>query len=302
MAVTQRRKRSVTLVNPANRRRKSSAHRKNAGRKRKLSPAQIAAGFGGKRRQSASKHRRRKPAVKVNRARRKPAARTNRARRSHVVHHRRRRATAKRRAVRANLGKIISFSLPKESGMAATKRNRSRKASTHHRRRRRPTQVNRHHRRRTHRNPSMGDLTGLVTSAVFTVAGAVGSKYLTQMVLTTSNTGIMGYLGNLVSAFLLSWGVKAFMKNDKAAGAVLAGGMVQVVLRLINDYTPFGQYTSQLGMGDYGIGNYMPQNFLTPQRLTNGLYSANLQTYGGAGMSGCGSNLYTMNGSGLYAQ
>ena len=295
MAVTQRRK---TLVNPA--------RRKNAGRRRKLSAKQIAAGFGGKRRQSASKHRRRKPAVNVNRARRKPAARTNHRRRKNpglvadYVKSAARRS-ARRRKTRANLGKIISFSLPKESGMAATKRNRSRKASTHHRRRRRPTQVNRHHRRRTHRNPSMGDLTGLVTSAVFTVAGAVASKYLTQMVLTTSNTGIMGYLGNLVSAFLLSWAVKAFMKNDKAAGAVLAGGMVQVVLRLINDYTPFGQYTSQLGMGDYGIGNYMPQNFLTPQRLTNGLYSANLQTYGGAGMSGCGSNLYTMNGSGLYA-
>ncbi len=289
MAVTQRRK---TLVNPA---------RKNAGRrKRKLTAKQIAAGFGGKRRQSAAKHRRRKPAVKVNRARRKPAARTNRSRRAHVVHHRRRRSVA-RRATRANLGKIISFSLPKESsGMATTKRNRSRKATTHHRRRR-PIKANRGHRRRSHRNPSMGDLTGLVTSAVFTVAGAVGSKYLTQMVLTTSNTGIMGYLGNLVSAFLLSWGVKAFMKNDKAAGAVLAGGMVQVVLRLINDYTPFGQYTSQLGMGDYGIGNYMPQNFLTPQRLTNGLFSANLQTYSGSGMAGCGSNLYTMNGSGLYA-
>jgi len=137
----------------------------------------------------------------------------------------------------------------------------------------------------------MGDLTGLVTNAVFTIAGAVGTKYVTQMVLSDKNTGVMGYLGNLVSAFLLSWGVKAFMKNDRAASAVLAGGIVQVVLRLIADYTPFGQYTANLGMGDYtasvGMGVYTPQNFLTPQRLVDGLHSAQLQTYGGAGLSGC---------------
>jgi len=294
MAVTQRRKRSVTLVNPA--------HRKNAGRKRKLSPAQKAAGFGGKRAKAAAsrpKHRRRKPV-----AARSNAPRHRRNRPAAVVHHRRR--TAKRKATRANLGKIISFSLPKESTVAtATRKNRSHhhKVSAHHRRR--PVKANTH-RRRARKNPSMGDITGLLTNAVFTVAGAVATKYATQMVLTTSNTGIMGYVGNLVAAFALSWATKAFMKNDRAASAVLAGGMVQLILRLINDYTPYGQYTSNLGMGDYsaaGIGNYMPQNFLTPQRLTNGLYSANLQTYGGvgAGMSGCGSNLYTMNGSGLYA-
>lgn len=185
--------------------------------------------------------------------------------------------------------------------MATTKKNRSRKAKSNASHRRSTKKNTGHHRRGTKRNPSMGDLTGLATSAVFTIAGAVGTKYLTQMVLTSSNTGVMGYLGNLVSAFLLSWGVKAFMKNDRAAAAVLSGGIVQVVLRLINDYTPFGAYTANLGMGDYsasGIGNYMPQNFVTPQRLTDGLNSAQLQTYGG-GMAGC-SDLYSFN-NGLYA-
>ncbi len=139
----------------------------------------------------------------------------------------------------------------------------------------------------------MGDLAGLASSAVFTIAGAVGTKYLTQMVLTTSNTGVMGYAGNLVSAFLLSWGVKAFMRNDKAAAAVLSGGIVQVVLRLIADYTPFGQYTASLGMGDY-----LTQFYVTPQRMKDGMHSAEITmgpTMGGNGLAGCGGSLYGAN-------
>jgi hypothetical protein len=205
------------------------------------------------------------------------------------------------------LGKIISFDLPKDFNMATTtKKNKSNKAHRPRARKNTAHKVNSGHRRRnTRRNPSMADITDLMTTAVFTIAGAVGTQQLTQMVLTTSNTGIMGYGGNLVAAFLLSWAVKAFMKNDKAAAAVLSGGMVEIVLRLIADYTPFGQYTANLGMGDYlsGVGNYTKQNFLTPQRLVNGLKSAQLQTYNGggaaAGMGDCyGSSLY--GGRGLY--
>ena len=133
---------------------------------------------------------------------------------------------------------------------------------------------------------------------MLTVAGAVGTKYLTQMALNTNNTGVMGYAGNLVAAFALSWATKMFMKNDKAAAAVLAGGIVQLVLRLISDFTPYGQYVSNLGMGDAscaGLGMYLNQNYGVPQRINYSPFSAGLM--GGAGMSGCGS-LYTT--SGLY--
>lgn len=253
--------RKRTVVNPA------------GSKRRRLTPKQIKAGFGGKRRQAAAK-------------RRKPAA----------AHHH---TVAKKRATRPNLGKIISFTLPKESNtVAKTKRNTAKmhnKPAVHLIAKKNPT----HSKRTTKRNPSMGDLTGLVSSAVFTIAGAVGSKYLTQTVLSTSNTGITGYFGNLVSALALSWGVKSIMKNDKAAAAVLSGGIVQIVLRLIADYTPFGQYTSNLGMGDY-----LAQNFAVPQRLKpveNWQHSALLDTapMNIAGMSGCAgvgaANLYGSN-------
>lgn len=292
MAITQRKR---TVVNPA---------RKNAARK--FSPAQIKAGFGGSRRKAAAKTKRRhKPAARTNPKRMIPKHLRD-ARKALAKRRAAARTNPKRRSTRQNLGKIISFSLPKESNsVAKTKRNgRKTKSNRVHRgpaakstwrKTLRAT-----HRRRTKHNPSMGDLTGLVSSAVFTIAGAVGSKYLTQFALQANNTGVMGYVGNLVAAFALSYGVKAFMKNDKAAASVLAGGIVQVVLRLITDYTPFGQYTANLGMGDY-----MAQDFRVPQRMADGMHSAlittaptlGMQTM--AGMSGCGGSLY--GSSNLYA-
>lgn len=287
MAVTQRRK---TLVNSARRR------RKNAGRRRKLTPAQIAAGFGGKRRQSAMKTRRK--AKRKNRS----VAKSRPVRRTRTVHARRAVRRNKRRAVRRvarrkNLGKIISYSLPKEqSTVANTKRNRGRRrASSHTTRRRRTTRKNTGHRRRTYRrNPGLGDLTGLAQTALFTVAGAVGTKYLTQAVLQSSNTGAMGYFGNAVAAFALSWGINMFTKNKAMAHAVLAGGFVQIVLRLITDYTPFGQYTANIGMGDWqcaGMGVYTKQNAPLPYRMVDGLHSAqiaNYQNYNTSGTNGMG--------------
>lgn len=263
MAVTQRRK--TTVVNSA-----------RGGGRRKYTAKQIAAGFGGARRKAAMKaHKKASRASKANRPSHRPRSKPK------VSH-------------RPNLGKIISFSLPKESTtVAGTKKNTGRKSSSH-RSSRRNTKANTGRPRHRRRNaPSMGDLTGLVTSAVFTIAGAVGTKYITQMVLTTSNTGVMGYFGNLVSAFLLSWGVKAFMKNDRAAAAVLSGGIVQVVLRLIADYTPFGQYTANLGMGDY-----LAQNFTVPQRIAFQTHSAQLMPPTTNGLGSC-CGLYS--GSGLYA-
>jgi hypothetical protein len=276
MADTQQRR---TLVNHA---------------RRKLSAKQIKAGFGGKRRQAAAKTR--------HKPRSKPRAQQNAPKRRHSkpasqpVKHRRRTSAHRRRST-PNTGKIVSFSLPKEfQTVATTKKNLARKNKSGYRWRA-ASRKNTHHRRRTHRNPSMGDITGLVTTAVFTVAGAVGTQQLTQVVLQANNTGVMGYFGNLVAAFLLSWGVKAFMKNDRAAAAVLSGGFVEIVLRLIADYTPFGQFTSNLGMGDY-----LAQWYNTPQQLKAGVqnwtHSAALATsptfnLQAAGMSGC-------NGGGLY--
>lgn len=254
---------------------------------RKLSKAQIAAGFGGKRRQSAQKAARKTARKKKSGA----VARTNKAH-SHRPRTKPRKSSARKasRPQKANWGKVVSYSLPKEQAVA-TKANRGKKRKSSKGHAHRKTKTN--GRRSSRRNISMGGIPGLVTNAVFVIAGAVGSKYATQMILNDKNTGVMGYIGNLVAAFGLSWAVKAFMKNEKAASAVLAGGIVQVVLRLIADYTPFGQYTKNLGMGDY-----LTQIYSTPQHLKpvgrNWAHSAELTMTPTAGLSGC-NDLYGTN-------
>jgi hypothetical protein len=137
-----------------------------------------------------------------------------------------------------------------------------------HRRRPRRNPGRRHYRR----NPGMGQLGGIAINAVFTVAGAVGSRLLTQMVLGTNNAGPIGYAGNAVAGGILWFLAEKVMKNRAAAHGIIAGTAVGIVLRLINDYTPFGQYLAAQGFGDYQM-----QSFVTPQVLVDPFNSAEIQ-------------------------
>ncbi len=132
----------------------------------------------------------------------------------------------------------------------------------------------------------------MVPSALFLIAGGVGSKLLTQAVMQGKNTGWLGYAGNIGVSLALSMGVRAFMKNSNAANMVLLGGIVQTVLRVLVDQTPLGETVKQ-----FGVGDYMAQNYLAPQRVVDGLNSAALVppmlpmvASAGAGVSG--GNLY----------
>jgi hypothetical protein len=148
---------------------------------------------------------------------------------------------------------------------------------------------------------------------VFLVAGATGffgSKVLTQAVMGASNTGVVGYFGNAIATGALAL-VAYMLKWKNAAGAILAGGVLQIAARAVTDYTPFGSVASSLGVGDYQV-----QNFVTPQRLVAPLDSAQIQIPAGwgappvaiqtaappAGMTGfnrTGGGTYS--GGGLYA-
>ena len=62
------------------------------------------------------------------------------------------------------------------------------------------------------------------------------------------------------------------MKNKEASSGVIAGTAVEIILRIINDMTPFGSYTCRgLGMGDYQM-----QSFVTPQVLVDPYNSATI--------------------------
>jgi len=285
--------RRTILANPARPRRKPITTRNP--KRRRLSAAQIAAGFGGKRR----------------RARVKPPAKR-------LAHERPHAKPRKAQTHRANPGDIITLALanpaarkPRKSTskgsshMASPRKRRrstARQRTAAPRRRRRTNPVARPHRRRrarrhnsvaaprrrrraARRNPSVRrrrrnpyvagigarTVSSLVVQAGWAIGGAVGSKLLTQAVLGASNTGWMGYGGNLAASFVLGAGIKAFMKNESAGNAVILGGVIQTLLRVLIDKTPFGSRVSNLGMGDY-----LAQNYLTPQRVVDGLNSAQL--------------------------
>lgn len=130
----------------------------------------------------------------------------------------------------------------------------------------------RHHRRR---NPgfagSLGTPMDWLYGGVGVIAGVVGTRALPQLVLGSSNTGIMGYLANAASTALLTVAAHFASKSRVLAASVLAGGAASILSRIIQDYSLLGSYSSQVGLGDY-----LMSDFLTPQRLTNGLQTANL--------------------------
>jgi hypothetical protein len=260
-------------------RRKIAVH--NPGRKRKRNRGKMTAKqirFFGTKRQKA--------ALKAHRNRSKPAKVS-----------RRRNAPVRRRKQKRNIGELVSLTLGapfagnpggKGKTMAAKKRqHRKRTKPTSHRRhtkrnagarvatRRRRNYGRRHvvrHRGRR-RNPGLGGgFMGEVSSALFIIAGAAGSRLLTQAVLGTSNTGIMGYGANLAAGGVLAFAVKSFLHNAKGAADVFKGAVVGVVLRLIADYTPFGTYLSSSGLGDYQMSNWV-----TPQIYADPLNSAQVR-------------------------
>lgn len=122
---------------------------------------------------------------------------------------------------------------------------------------------------------SMTSVTGLATIGLGTVGGALGSKLLTQMALGTKNEGVLGYAGNAVVGAGLWWATLKVSKNRTLSNAILGGTAAQIVLRLINDYTPFGMYVANLGMGDY-----QAQAFVTPQVLVDPYNRAEIQIPG----------------------
>jgi hypothetical protein len=262
MAITTRR---VSIANPARRR-------------KQLSPKQIRAGFGGKRRQAA---------IKAKRSAHRP-----RAQKRNTAHRRR----TSPRPVRRNLGEQVLLTLGNPASkrrQVARHRKRTKKhttASVHHRRRssqsnprrrysaRRTNRAVRHNRRCG--NPMGGAWGSEITHALYIIAGAVGSKMGAQLALGSSNTGFLGYGANLAAGGLLAWAAKAVTKSSDAAKGIFAGAVVQVILRLITDYTPFGQYASLQGVGDY-----MASNWVTPQRYVDGLNTAQVEIptgWGGA--------------------
>ena len=265
-----------SIVNPARRRNRVKSKRNRA--RRHLSAKQVKF-FGTPAQKAALK---RKRSVKRN-----VAKKTNRVRH---------RARAVRRK---NPGEILSLTLgnparKRKNKVAKAKRNRRRVHARRHnpvvhrrrrrrsnpvmRRRRRTNRV-RHHRIRHRRNPAISP-TNLIMDGVLVIGGMVGSRLLTQMVLGANNVGVWGYAANAAAGAALAALAHMVSKNPRTTNGIIVGTAAGIVARLFQDYTPFGTYLQQAGVGDYagggghGVGLYLPSNAVLPQRYVDAANSA----------------------------
>ncbi len=264
----------VRIANPAPKRKNKMAKQ----RRKKLSPAQIRAGFGGKRRKLAarSKHRRRTKPRKSNPARRKT---TKRATARHVKRSapRTKKRVAKKHRRRSNPMEIISWGVgnpaPKRSkkkGKSMARRKTTKRAVARHTGARHSKKQMTRRRRRS--NPgNLGSMKDWVVGGAGVLAGVVVTRAVPQMVLGTSNAGPTGYLANVVTAVGAGWlSHMMFPQNRILTATVIAGGFATVISRIIADKTPFGAQLSLSGLGDWGLGLYQKSNFPYPPRVQNG--------------------------------
>jgi hypothetical protein len=288
---------TIVHGNPA-----GKARRKNMAKK--LSPKQIRF-FGTKRQRAALKAKRKHHAkAKSHRPRTKPnpAKHTAPRKKSHA----KRTTTAprkkKKKSQRYNPGEILSFALnsaKKGKHMAASHTKKKKKASAKRKNagyKARPKHMAK--RRTKHRNPGLGPMKDWLSGGIGVLAGVVGSRGLPQMVLGPSNTGIMGYGANAVATAILTWVAHMVQPHNRAlSGGVLAGGVASIISRIISDYSLLGSYSSQLGLGDY-----MVSNWVSPQRLSDGLHSAHIENgYNPPMLVGQGSAAGAASGTGMGA-
>lgn len=266
MAVSTR---EIIIANPARKRASGKKKRSMARTKKKMSAKQIRF-FGSKRQRAALKAKRKRPAHRA-------ASKPNPARRRKPVAHRtHRKRTAKRRNP---VPEIISLTLGnpakrRKKAVAKTKRRKNASARRKTNAGRRTTRRNpavRHHRRGHRRNPAGMGVTDLLALGGGAVVGGALPKVASQAILGSKNTGWMGYLSNIAGTMILSWGAHKFAKGPMGASfakGILAGGIGQVLSRMISDYSLLGSYGTTLGLGDY-----MVSNFASPQWLPDALNS-----------------------------
>lgn len=167
-------------------------------------------------------------------------------------------------------GELLIMTNPKK------KRNRRPRSRNARRRSRKSnpfvsTRSRRHSVRRRRSNPSIAGFAGseLVKLGLGAAGGAIGTRYLTQVVLGDKNTGGMGYAANIASAIALAYGAAKFAGSDIAKG-VAAGGLASVILRIWNEKVSgtspaaLSGYMGDLDFSSDGLGAYISSGFPLP--------------------------------------
>lgn len=258
---------------------------------KRFSAKQIKAGFGGKRRQTALKSKRRNvPKKRHSKAKRRNAAPKREAPVRHSV--RKSKSSHRPRTKRRN-PELVSFLLGnsaqrRKKNVAHSTKKKKRASSSHAGTRR---SVKKHStRRRSRGNPAGIPLKDFAFGGAGVLGGFLGSAALPQMILGSSNTGMTGYAvtaAAVIGLTILSHMI--FPRQRAVTFGVGAGGAANLLRRIVTDQTPFGPYLSNAGMGDYMVANW------GPPRMQNGLQSAMAEApgtpWGGGGMIAASSGI-----------
>lgn len=269
MATIARRRLLVRNPSGSTRRRKSSSTKR-----RKLTQKQKLAGFGGVRAKAAAKAtRKRKTAAPKKRAAAKSTRKPRKRKRNPGTLTSLGLAAANPSTKRRKKGKTTMKqkrrSTRRRVAQAYAPRRRRRSNPTPVRRRRRNAAPRRRARRRVS-NPAGGRVGGLVVKAGWTIAGAVGTRAVTQIALGPKNSGPMGYLAN--AGVALGMGLLGRQAFGKAAGEMLTlGGFIGLVMRVIQEQTALGSAVSLGRLGDAPFARlsgrlrgYQPMSFFSP--------------------------------------
>ena len=261
MAITHRR---VHIANPAKRRRRNMSAKQI---KFFGTPAQKSAlkrSRSAKRKRSNPRHRTRKnigeTLVSLSLGAANPARKRKVAKMA---------ATHRRRAKRTNRARKNASRRRRRSTAVVHHRRRSVMRSNPRRTRRRRNPVVRHRRHSYRRNPLGAGWGQTFMEGSAVLAGILGSKYLAQMVLGTSNTSFVGYAANLAVGGIGGWAAGSLLKKPKLGQSFFVGSVIEVIVRVLEDYTPVGAFIQSVGVGDY-----FASNFVTPQHYVNPLNSA----------------------------
>lgn len=125
-------------------------------------------------------------------------------------------------------------------------------------------------RRRRSRNPSetFGSMKDIVTSAVAGLGSAVATSQVPQLLLTTGNTGAMGYAANIGTGIVATILAKMFGGPVAARAAMVGSGVIVLDRILTEQFSSIGPYLQLSGLGDataaHRMGTIRDGYFLHP--------------------------------------
>ena len=215
--------------------------------------------FGTKRQRAALKAKRHHSAAKKHRARSKPAKRRHNRAKPRTAHRK------KSHRARTNPGAIYALVNPAKGHRKMAAKKHRRKASKRHNPFAGKKRSRVHHRRRN--AGAFGRPMDWLSLSGGVVIGGVGATSLPQIILGSSNTGLMGYIATIAATGLLAFAARFLVKgNTPLIFGVIGGGGGALIRRIIQDYSLPGQALLNQGVGDI-ITDW---NFTVPQRVAGG--------------------------------